>query len=58
MHGARAGKRKKVYKMRNLLIVLLVLGAIWWAVENPSTAKGAIDSLENGVQKIVDAVTD
>jgi hypothetical protein len=44
--------------MRNIVIVMIVLGAIWWAVENPHTAEKAVDTSKSAVTKIVDQFTD
>mgnify|MGYP003149366638 CR=1 FL=1 len=44
--------------MRNVVIVGLVLLAIWWAVENPSTARGLLDWMSYCVQQGTDTVTD
>jgi len=44
--------------MRNIAIVMLVLAAIWWAVENPNTAQKVVDASKSAVTKVVDYFSD
>jgi len=44
--------------MRNIAIVMLLLAAIWWAVENPNTAQKVVDASKSAVTKVVDYFSD
>jgi hypothetical protein len=44
--------------MKNIAIVMLILGAIWWAVENPKTAQKVVDASKSAVTKVVDYFSD
>jgi hypothetical protein len=44
--------------MKNIAIVMLVLAAIWWAVENPNTAQKVVDSTKSAAVKVIDYFSD
>ena len=48
----------KDIRMRNIIIVIIALAAIWWAVENPHTAQKVVDTSKSAVTKIVNQFTD
>jgi|TARA_R100000808_G_C2141097_1_gene148911 hypothetical protein len=44
--------------MRNVITVLIILGAIWWAVENPNTATKVVDATKAAAVKVVEYFSD